>query len=185
MSPSHAGDSVELLHLARAIDHTRAVHRFMAALARQAEGTPNCAVSQLSPPHHAARHFRFAGSLRSIHPDAFGVVRANGQSKPFFLEWERRALNPSTMAARLAPYLRYYSSNRPLDDHGERPLALIVFEYSLAEANFLGVARREMERASVKLPLWVSSREALENAGPLGRAWRSPDTLEPTYAFVR
>ncbi len=169
--------------LARTIAHTQAVHRFMAALARQAEGTPGCSVSQSSPPHHAARYFRYGGSLRSIHPDAFGVVRANGHSKPFFLEWERRALNPSTMAARLAPYLRYYSSNRPLDDHGERPLVLIAFEDPLAEANFLGVARREMERAGVEVPLWVSSREALKRAGPLGKAWRSPDVLEPVGIF--
>ena len=169
--------------LARTIDHTQAVHRFMAALARQAEGTPGCSVSQSSPPHHAARYFRYGGSLRSIHPDAFGVVRANGHSKPFFLEWERRALNPSTMAARLAPYLRYYSSNRPLVDHGERPLVLIAFEDPLAEANFLGVARREMERLKVRLPLWVSHRDALEKVGPLGKAWRSPDVLEPVRAF--
>ena len=165
--------------LARTIEHTQAVHRFMATLARQAKGTPGCSVSQLSPPHHASRYFRYAGSLRSIHPDAFGMMSANGRDRPFFLEWERRALNPSTMAARLAPYLRYYSSNRPMDDHGKRPLVLIVFEDPLAEANFLDVARREMECANVKLPLWVSSREALENAGPLGRAWRSPDALEP------
>ena len=169
--------------LARTIDHTQAVHRFMAALARQAKGTPGCSVSRLSPPHHAARYFRYGGSLRSIHPDAFGVVRANGHSKPFFLEWERRALNPSTMAARLAPYLRYYSSNRPLVDHGERPLVLIAFEDPLAEANFLGVARREMERLKVRLPLWVSHRDALEKVGPLGEAWRSPDVLEPVRIF--
>ena len=62
-------------------------------------------------------------------------------------------MNPSTMAARLAPYLRYYSSKQPLDDHGHRPLALVVFEAPLAEANFLGVARREMERTGVNVPL--------------------------------
>ena len=99
------------------------------------------------------------------------------------LEWERRALNPSTTTARLAPYLRYYSSNRPLEDHGERPLVLIVFEDSLAEANFLGLARREMARAKVKLPLWVSSQEAIEKVGPLDAAWRSPDVFEPTRIF--
>ena len=111
------------------------------------------------------------------------MVPANGHSKPFFLEWERRALNPSTMAARLAPYLRYYSSNRPLVDHGERPLVLIAFEDPLAEANFLGVARREMERLKVRLPLWVSHRDALEKVGPLGKAWRSPDVLVPVCIF--
>ena len=39
---------------------------------------------------------------------------------PFFLEWERRAVRPVTMTERLAPYLRYYSSPRPTDDHGAR-----------------------------------------------------------------
>ena len=92
-------------------------------------------------------------------------------------------MNPSTMSARLAPYLRYYSSNRPLDDHGHRPLVLVVVDDYLAEGNFLGVARRDMERARVNVLLWVSYREILERVGPLGKAWRNPDVLEPSYAF--
>ena len=169
--------------LARAIDHTQAVHRFMAALVRQVKRTKGYRVVQVSPPHHATRHFRYGGSLRSIQPDGFGMIQAGSRAWPFFLEWERRAVHPSTMAARLAPYLRYYSTNRPLDDHGERPMALIVFDDSLAEANFLGVARREMARAKAQAPLWVSSQEALERTGPLGAAWRSPDVLEPICIF--
>ena len=169
--------------LARTIEHTDAVHRFMAALTRQVKRKPGYRVHQVSPPHHAARYFRYGGRLRSIHPDGFGVVRVGTRVLPFFLEWERRALNPSTMSARLAPYLRYYSSNQPLDDHGHRPLVLVVFDDPLAEANFLGVARREMERTGVKAPLWVSHSEALGKAGPLGAAWRNPDVLEPACAF--
>ena len=169
--------------LARTIEHTQAVHQFTAALVHQSKGTPGYSVSEVAPPHHAARYFRYGGGLRSIHPDGFGVVQTGSRILPFFLEWERRALNPSTMTARLAPYLRYYSSNRPLEDHGERPLVLIVFEDSLAEANFLGLARREMARAKVKLPLWVSSQEAIEKVGPLDAAWRSPDVFEPTRIF--
>ncbi len=170
--------------LARTIEHTEAVHRFMAALARQAKDTPVCRVATASPPHHAARYFRHRGRLRSIHPDAFGMVQVGERRYPFFLEWERRASNPSTMAARLAPYLRYYSSSQPLDDHGHRPLALLVFDDPHAEANFLGVARREMERTGVGLPLWMSHRERLERVGPLGAAWRTPDVLEPSRAFL-
>ena len=170
--------------LARTIVHTEAVHRFMATLVTQAKDTPGCRVSAASPPHHAARYFRYRGKMRSIHPDAFAVVRVGNRTYPFFLEWERRALNPSTMAARLAPYLRYYSSNQPLDDHGHRPLVLVVFDDPLAEANFLGVARREMERTGVKLPLWASYRERLERVGPLGAAWRNPDVLEPSCVLV-
>ena len=52
-----------------------------------------------------------ARSPRRLRPAAQG-----GATWPFFLEWERRAVRPSTMSARLAPYLRYYSSHRPTDD---------------------------------------------------------------------
>ena len=169
--------------LARTIEHTEAVHRFMATLVTQVKDTPGCRVSAASPPRHAARYFRYRGRMRSIHPDAFAEVQVGNSTHLFFLEWERRAVHPSTMADRLAPYLRYYSSNQPLDDHGERPLVLVVFDDPLAEANFLGVARGEMERAGVKLPLWVSHREMLEKVGPLGKAWRNPDVLEPSRAF--
>ena len=92
-------------------------------------------------------------------------------------------MNPSTMPAWLAPYMRYYSSNGPLDDHGHRPLVLAVFVDYLAEGNFLGVAPSEMERAPVNVPLWVFRREMLEKAEPLGLAWRDPNQLEYTGAF--
>ena len=138
---------------------------------------------QLDPPHRAVRRFRHRGRLRSIHPDAFGILRRGRETFPFFLEWERRAVRPGTMAARLAPYLRYYSSKQPLDDHGEWPMVLVVFDDELAESNFHGVARQEMDRAGVDVPLWVSYRELLEKVGPLGTAWRSPEVLEPSRAF--
>ena len=169
--------------LARTIEHTQAVHRFMAALERQAKGTKGYRVVQVAPPHHAVRYFRYGGSLRSVHPDGFAVVQTGSKTFPFFLEYERRAANPSTMSSRLAPYLRYSSSNRPLEDHGHRPMVLIVFDDPLAEANFLGVARREMEHSGVSLPLWVSHRERLEKMGPLGKAWRNPDVMEPRHAL--
>ena len=84
--------------LARTIEHTEAVHRFMAALTRQAKRHSGFRVLQVSPPHHAARYFRSRGRLRSIHPDGFGVAQAGERTYPFFLEWERRAVNPSTMS---------------------------------------------------------------------------------------
>ena len=171
--------------LARTVEHTDGVHRFLGALLRQAKETPGCRVVQVSPPHHSTRYFRHRGSLRSVHPDAFGVVRVDGRTLPFFLEWERRAVHPSTMADRLAPYLRYYSSNQPLDDHGHRPLVLVVFDDFIAEGNFPGVACREMERAGVDVPLWISHAGLLEEVGPLGKAWRSPDVLEPSRAFIQ
>ena len=168
--------------LLRNIEHTDAVHGFVATLAEQAR-SQGWEVAQLDPPIRAARYFRYGDKLRSIHPDAFGILRKSDDTWPFFLEWERRAVRPTTMAARLAPYLRYYSSHRPTDDHGTQPAVLVVFHDDLAETHFLRVAKGEMERARVQVPLWVSHKPALEESGPLGRAWRTPGSWEPAYAL--
>ena len=168
--------------LLRHIEHTQAVHWFAAVLARQAR-SKGWEIVQIDPPKRASRYFRHDGVLHSIHPDAFGVLRKGEVTKPFFLEWERRAVRPVTMAARLAPYLRYYSSRRPVDDHGAQPAPLVVFDDELAQTHFLRVAREEMARAKVGIPLWVSQRSALAKMGPLGAAWRNPGDWEPAHAF--
>ena len=83
------------------------------------------------------------------------------------------------MTVRLAPYLRYYSTPRPTDDHGLPPAVLVVFDDGLAADHFLPLAEEEMKRARVRVPLWVSHRAALEALGPLGRAWRTPGEWNP------
>ncbi|MYE39366.1 MAG: hypothetical protein F4X27_03965 [Chloroflexi bacterium] len=99
------------------------------------------------------------------------AVRASGRTLPFFLEWEKRAMNPSTMSARLARYLRCcYSSNRPLDGHGHGAAGAGGLRRLPGEGNILGVARIEMECAVVDVPQWVSYRELLEGVGAMGAA---------------
>ena len=159
--------------LLRNMEHTAAVHGFLAALTAQAR-LLEWEVVHLDPPRRASRHFRHDGGMRAVNPDAFGVLRKDETTWPFFLEWERRAVRPSTMSERLAPYLRYYSSHRPTDDHGVRPAVLVVFDDEIAQTHFLRVAREEMRAERVTVPLWVSHGEAVEALGPLGRAWRSP-----------
>ena len=118
-----------------------------------------------------------------MNPDAFGVLKRNGTEWPFFLEWERRAVRPATMAQRLAPYLRYYATPRPLDDHGVLPAVLVVFDDALAATHFLGLAAEELARTRVEIPLLVSHRELLETEGPLGRAWLKPGQWETKIAL--
>ena len=172
--------------LLRDLEHTAAVHRFIAALNRQARSL-GWDVEQLDPPHRASRYFRHYGGRRSLHPDAFGSLRRGGVLRSFFLEYERRAVRPATMSLHLAPYLRYYSSHRPADDHGQRPLVLVVFEDPVAPTHFLEVARREMAWVRVPLPLLASHRELVEREGPLGPAWLAPDgdfqPVEPLHLY--
>ena len=168
--------------LLRNIEHTASVHAFIAALTGQAR-LLGWEVSQLDPPARASRYFRHQDRMRSVNPDAFGVLRKGGTAWPFFLEWERRAVRPSTMSARLAPYLRYFSSHRPTDDHSVRPSVLVVFDDDIAQTHFLRVAREEMQVKRVTVPLWVSHREAIEQMGPLGRVWRTPGQWDSPQAL--
>ena len=168
--------------LLRNLDHTQAVHWFLAELASQSRCL-DYRLARFDPARRAARFFRYEDRLHSVRPDAFGVVEWDGMQRPFFLEWERRAVRPTTMAARIAPYLRYYAASRPLDDHGSIPAVLVVFEDDIAATHFLRVADNEMRRAGVRVPLWVSHRAALEKSGPLGAAWQRPGYLHADYAF--
>ena len=58
------------------------------------------------------------------------------------------------MAERLAPYLRYYSSSQPTDDHGAQPAVLVVLHDDIAQTHFLRVAREQMDRSGSKSPCW-------------------------------
>ena len=168
--------------LLRNVEHTAAVHGFLAHLTAQA-ALLGWQVAQIDPPRRASRHFRYEDGMRSVNPDAFGALSNGDTTWPFFLEWERRAVRPSTMLERLAPYLRYFSSHRPTDDHGTRPYVLVVFDDEIAHTHFLRVAREEMQARRVTVPLWVSHRAAIEELGPLGRAWRTPGDWQSPQAL--
>ena len=165
--------------LLRHLDHTASVHGFMAMLAREAKQR-GWTLAQVDPPMRAARYFRYGGQLHSIHPDAFGVLRGDGRMWPFFLEWERRAVRPSTMSLRLAPYLRYYSTQRPADEHGVQPIIFVVFQDDLTANHFRRVARHEMGGETVNMPIQASDERTLNQVGPFGLAWYSPDAWEPS-----
>ena len=127
--------------LLRNLEHTAAVHSFLAAMTAQAAQL-GWEAAQLDPPRRASRYFRHRGGMHAVSPDAFGVLRKGDVTRPFFLEWERRAVRPSTMSARLAPYLRYYSSHRPTDDHGAQPAVLVVFDDDIARDQLPAAGRR-------------------------------------------
>ena len=168
--------------LLRHLTHTESVHGFLSALADQARSQGG-ELLQLDPPQRASRYFRLQGTLYSVQPDAFGVLRSGGSDQPFFLEWERRAIRPSTMATKLAPYQRYYRDQRPTDDHGAPPLVLFAFDDSLAADRFLRVVQEQPTRTLDNLPIQVTDRGALERQGALGPVWRSAQRSRPGSAF--
>ena len=139
-----------LRQLLRHVEHTHAVHSYLASTIASARNE-GWELGQLDPPHRAARHFRDEHGQRSVHPDAFFMLRRGDETKAFFLEFERRAVRPSTMRKRLAPYLRYYSTNRPLDDHGVVPSVQIVVEDAIIVPHFRRIAQQEIDRHGVHI----------------------------------
>ena len=163
--------------LLRHLKHTEAVHQFVSQVAKQASERGH-EFTQLDPPHRASRYFRFEGAVCSIHPDAYFELMTSVGRQAFFLEYERRADRPSTMRDRLAPYLRYYSTRRPLEDHGLIPSVLVVFEDELSADHFLAFARAELSRRRVDVPLFVSSQDQVDGKGPLSQSWRTVRSQE-------
>ena len=143
--------------LLRNIEHTAAVHGFMAALAEQARSL-GWEIVPLDPPHRASRHFRHGDRLRSIHPDAFGVLRRGGATWNFFLEWERRTVRPKTMADRLAPYLRYYSTTGPPTTMVRSPLSCWYSTTTWRRPTSCGWRRSEWSRLGSTSLCWFPTR---------------------------
>jgi len=168
--------------LLRHIDHTEAVHGFAAGLAAQTR-LGDLTLAQIEPPQRASRYFRYRDRLHSVQPDAYGLLLDRSDRLPFFLEWERRAIRPRAMAARLAPYLRYFSGRRPLDDHGAMPRLLVVFEDDLLAGRFIRVAAEEMARAGTRVPLAVTDRGRVAERGPLSPIWFAADDWQRRSAF--
>ena len=172
--------------LLRDMEHTEAVHDFLAQLGNEVRGRA-WDISYLQPPPLALRHFSHGLERHSIQPDAFvgitGGLSPEAPSQGLFLEWERRAIRPTTMRARLAPYLQYYATRRPVEDNGLVPTLLVVFEDELASYRFFRVARQAMAGAGVQFPLGVSDRGTLESHGVLGTGWRRLNALQGEGPF--
>ena len=143
-----------LRQLLRHIEHTHAVHAYLASTIASARNE-GWEIAQLDPPHRAARHFQHEDGPRSVHPDAFFMLSRGEETGAYFLELERRAVRPGTMRARLAAYLRYYSTTQPLDDHGVTPAVLIIVEDAVIAPHFRRIARQEMDQLEVHVPLSI------------------------------
>ena len=82
-----------------------------------------------------------------------------------------------------APY-----SNQPRPSHPPSVTALNRPSWSPSTTNsptvhFLRIARREMARTRIHVPLRVCQARLLEEHGSLGPAWHTPGGSEPANAF--
>ena len=165
--------------LLRNIEHTAAVHGFIAALATQARDQ-GWEIDQLDPPIRASRYFRHFGGRRSVHPDAFGILRQGAAAWPFSWSGSDGPCDPSRWRSASLPTCATTPPTGPPTTTAHGPPSSWSFHEDLAATHFLRVALEEMVRTRTPLPLLVSHRGLLEREGPLGRAWLAPgEGFEP------
>ena len=155
--------------LLRNIEHTAAVHGFLAALTAQAPllgvgGRPTRPAAQGLPSLPARRPDARRQPRRLRRPaqgrEPIGPSSWNGSAAPCGPRPCRTASRPICATTHLTG---------PSDDHGVRPAVLVVFDDEIAQTHFLRVAREEMRAEQVTVPLWVSHREAIDAPGAAGR----------------
>ena len=160
--------------------HTDGITWWLSRLAAEARKRPGSALLWWAP--EAWTHRPFHWNEHSIAPDAVGELVTDGRHLHFFLEYERRARNPSGITPRLERYQEYYASDDTLRDLPGFPLCLFVVDTERVAGTYVETARADR---LLLLPILVSSIPELETEGILGRSWRplwEPDSRRMTLA---
>ena len=159
-----------LRSIASQMEHHDALTGFAAALSADAARSQEYGVLDLLPTSRSAIGYYYHGTNYVVHPDASFTLDLRDGYRYCLLEFERRAITPKRVRARLENYRRYFASGWPERDHGgQLPPVLFVFQTPDAEDAFLRVAAR-----SNRVPLSSSNLQTLTERGVLGDAWRLP-----------
>ena len=166
-APTYAGTALRSLD--SQMEHQDAINTVVAALSAEVASSKDHFLLELLPTSRASIGYRYQGQDYVIHPDATFWLSHRGDWRPYFLEYERRAVTPRRVRARLKNYPRYFASGWADQDHaGQLPLVLFVFETHDAEDSFLRAA------GAHRLPICTSNLEMINDLGVLGEVWRWP-----------
>ncbi len=168
--------------IASQMDHHDAVTGFAAAITAEAARSEAYKIFDLQPTSRSTIGYKYNETNYVVHPDAAFILGRWGYTRHCLLEFERRAITPKRIRARLTNYLRYFRSGWAHRDHGEyHPLVLFVFENAQSERAFLRVAagadistmltsnNELINRHGVLSEVWCASAQPLHNRVALGR----------------
>ena len=161
----HVGHRIDTW--ARQTKHADGITWFLSKLEAEARADPDSELLWSVPTARSDRAYNWGQS--AIAPDAVGKMVAEGLEIPFYLEYELRARHPEGVIARLSPYTSYYWSTEPGENQPPFPTTLFVVDTEEVEATYV---RTASQLATMSLPILVSCRPVLSNAGILGRSWR-------------
>ena len=156
--------------LASQMRHHAGVVGFATAMPAEVARSTDYDLWDLLPTHRSTIGYRHDRTTYAIHPDASFTLEHGGMSRPFLLEYERRATTPKRIPQRLKSYRRYFRTGWAKRDHGGRlPSVLFVFESPDSESAFLDIADKEDD-----VPIITANAEVLAERGILGDTWIFP-----------
>ena len=177
----------KLGNLAVQLAHTTGVNDVVSLFMRSCQRNVSWNILHALPADRWERAFRYGRRRNSrwpdiwhsIKPDAVLVLehRLERRRLMFFVEYERRATNPSRMEERIRPYEAYYFSPDTIDDFpGGLPAVLVILSKREDASRFVTHAAGRSGRA---LPMLVSSIDEIHGAGTaLGNCWKMPWRLD-------
>ena len=120
-APVYAGTALRSLD--SQMSHQDAINTVAATLSAEAGRSLVHHLQELLPTSRSSIGYRYQGADYVIHPDAAFWLSYQGDWRPYFLEFERRAVTPRRVRERLKNYPRYFASGwADLDHAGQLPL---------------------------------------------------------------
>ena len=151
------------------MDHHDAVTSLAATITAEVAGSEAYEVFDLQPTSRSTIGYKHNDTNYVLHPDAAFILGRWGYTRHCLLEFERRAITPKRIRAKLLNYSRYYRSGWSDRDHGGyEPLVLFVFETPKSERSFL----RFIDGVNTS-PLLTSNNELINRRGVLDDVWRT------------
>ena len=89
-SDSEAYAGTALRAIASQLRHQAGITDFAAALTAETARSPDCELFDLLPTSRSFAAYSYFGTSYVVHPDASFLLEWRGQSRPYFLEFERR-----------------------------------------------------------------------------------------------
>ena len=171
-APVYAGTALRSLD--SQMSHQDAINTVVATLSADVARSRDHHLLELLPTSRSSIGYRYQGADYVIHPDATFWMSHQGDWRPYFLEFERRAVTPRRVRARLKNYPLYFASGwAGLDHAGQLPLVLFVFETHDTEDAFLLAAGPH------RLPICTFNLELINELGVLREVWRWPPPNAP------
>ena len=158
--------------LLRNVEHTAAVHIFLAALTAQAPCWGGRSSSSTRPGGPPATSGTTTGCAPSTPTPSEFFARATPHGPS---SWSGSAAPCAPPPCRtVSPPICATTLLTGPPTTTERGPPSWSSSIARSPTHFLRVAREEIDHTRVNVPLWVSHREAVAALGPLGRAWRAP-----------